>query len=85
MKKIVAVLLTSLLMSSFLFAQKAEPKKVYPDETVINIEDGVFIDGKIKKPSMGAQFVMTGIQFSNLFKLKKDFNSELKDSVELLD
>ncbi len=75
----IGVILLVVLMSSTVLAKKVQFRKVQE----VNF-DGSDVDGQVRNPD-GAYLVQKrGIDFVPLYKVKKNFDDSLKDSVEYL-
>jgi hypothetical protein len=77
--KAVALVLAVVFMSSTVFAKKVQYRKTQE----INF-DGSDVDGQVRNPD-GAYLVQKrSIDFMPLYKVKKNFDDSLRDSVDYL-
>jgi hypothetical protein len=71
------VVLTMLIMSSTVFAKKVQYRKTQD----VNF-DAIDVDGAVRNPD-GAYLVQKrGIDFQPLYKVRKNFDDNIKESVE---
>lgn len=76
---LLGILLTAMFTSSTGFAKKVQYRKVQEVSF-----DGSDVDGQVRNPD-GAYLVQKrGLDFLPLYKVKRNFDDSLKDSVEYL-
>ena len=77
-------LVLSVLLAPALAQEPAEPKVVYEKETVIDIADGLEVNAEIAKAQVGLVVVPTPPRGRTLVHLRKDFNREMKQTVDVV-
>ena len=68
---------TVLLMSSTVFAKKVEYRK----SQTVNF-DGSDVDGQVRNPDGSYLVQKRGVDFMPLYKVRKNFDDNIKESVE---
>jgi len=65
-------------------AETTEPKVVYESKTILDIDEGLEIDAKAAKAEVGVVFVPHPPKGPTLVHLRKDFEREMKQSVDVV-
>lgn len=79
MRKQLFIALLIMCMSSTVFAKKVQYRKTQD----VNF-DGSDVDGQVRNPDGSYLVQKRSIDFMPLYKVKKNFDDSLKDSVEYL-
>lgn len=82
--KSVAILLLSVLFSVATFAEEAKPKKVTYRKTQEVSFDGADVEGTLRSPDGAYLLQKQGVKFMPLYKVNKQFDKHIKESVEYL-
>lgn len=81
MRSLIAIVLLTAVVSS---AQTPTPPAKAPKPQTLDFADGLEVDGTTQQPLVGIYFVPPARKFSNLIKVRMNFNDKLLASVNEL-